>query len=76
MSETSKIPSLESLLTEDFFSPYRIAKFESELRGVTIPPQKLYGYVRNGYIKVTKNSTGKLQISKTEAEAYLQKFVK
>lgn len=66
----------EVQVTEDFISPYRLSKLESELRGTTIPPQKLYGYVRQGYVKATKNSTGKLQISRENAEAYLEKFRK
>jgi len=66
----------EVLVTEDFISPYRLSKLESELRDVSIPPQKLYGYVRQGYIKATKNSTGKLQISRDAANEYLEKFRK
>ena len=68
--------NLQEMLKEEFYSPYAVAKLESELRGRVVPPQKLYGYVRNGYIQATLNSTGKLQISKADAEAYLQKFAK
>ncbi len=74
MSETT--PTIDDMVVEDFYSPYRVSKFESQLRGVSVPPQKLYGYVRNGYIKVTTNSTGKLQISQADVKAYLQRFVK
>ncbi len=66
---------LTEMLKDEFYSPYGVAKLESTLRGKNIPPQKLYGYVRNGYIQATKNSTGKLQISRTDVEDYLKKFV-
>lgn len=67
---------LSNILKDEFYSPYRIAKIESQLRSKNIPPQKLYGYCRQGYIKFSKNSTGKIQISKSEATKYLTKFVK
>jgi predicted site-specific integrase-resolvase len=70
---TSKI---ESKIDFDFCSPYKLAKIESELRNAAIPPQKLYGYVSKGYIVATQNSTGKLQISKEAAVAYLEKTLK
>ena len=74
MSEST--PTIDEMVVSDFYSPYRVSKFESALRGVTVPPQKLYGYVRNGYIKVTTNSTGKLQISNADVKVYLSRFVK
>ena len=55
----------------DFQSPYRLSKIESAMRGKTIPPQKLYGYVRQGYIVASTNSTGKIQIERAEAARYL-----
>ncbi len=55
----------------DFVSPYGLAKIETAMRGKKIPPQKLYGYVRQGYIKATTNSTGKIQIERAEAARYL-----
>lgn len=66
---------LEELLTDEFVSPYRLAAIESIVRGKTIPPQKLYGYVRQGYIRKSVNSTGKLQISRNDCKEYLKKFV-
>ena len=60
----------------DFVSPYKLSKIESELRGISIPPQKLYGYVSKGYISSTLNSTKKIQISSQEAEKYLEKTMK
>ena len=73
MSKESQ--SSENRVTElnlpNFMSPYRLAKFESVLRGKTIPPQKLYGYLRQGYLKGSENSTGKIQISQDEAIRYL-----
>ena len=67
---------IEGLVTEEFYSPYKLSKLESTLRGKVIPPQKLYGYVRNGYIKSTKSTTDKIQISKEESIKYLTKQVK
>lgn len=63
-------------IQEEFISPYKLAKLESDVRGVSIPPQKLYGYVRQGYVKATVNSTGKLAITRESALEYLSKFVK
>lgn len=67
---------LEEILSEEFYSPYKVAKIESNLREKQIPPQKLYGYVRMGYIVSSTNSTGKLQISREDVFKYLEKFVK
>lgn len=66
---------LTEILKDEFYSPYALAKIESKLRDKDIPPQKLYGYVRQGYVTATKNSTGKLQISRKDASTYLEKFV-
>lgn len=63
---------IESLTLPAFMSPYRLAKVESSVRGKVIPPQKLYGYVRQGYIKTSLNSTGKVQVAKEEAIRYLK----
>ena len=56
-----------------FVSPYRLGKLESTVRGVTIPPQKIYGYVRHGYIQASLNDLGKQQISSEEAIRHLTK---
>ncbi len=64
---------IESLINSDELSPYRLGKVESVVRGKVIPPQKIYGYVRQGYIKSTKNQLGKMVISKEEAIRYLMK---
>lgn len=66
--------TIDELVTEEWFSPYKVAKLESILRGKQIPPQKLYGYCRNGYIPFTTNSTGKMQISNSDTKLYLSKF--
>lgn len=73
MSESNKV---EELVTEEFVSPYKLSKLESTLRNKRIPPQKLYGYIRNGYLKGSVNSTGKIQISRKEQIRYLNSQVK
>ena len=55
------------------YSPYKVAKIESQLRGKNIPPQKLYGYVRQGYITATLNELNKMEITQEEARRYLVK---
>ncbi len=71
--ETSKLPNPIDLVVDDFVSPYGLAKLESEMRGHSIPPQKLYGYVRQGYLKASINSTGKMQIDRKNQLSYLIK---
>ncbi len=61
--------AIESL--PEFVSPYRLAQIESQMRDRQIPPQKLYGYIRQGYIAAGANSTGKIQIARSEAARYL-----
>ena len=67
---------IDAAVTEDFMSPYRLAQIESDLRDLTVRPQKLYGYIRAGYLVATRNSTGKLQVSRDSAVTYLRKQVK
>ncbi len=62
---------IESKLTQSSYSPYRVGKIESSLRGKVIPPQKIYGYVRQGYISSTKNELGKMSIDREEVLRYL-----
>ena len=74
MSNDSNVKDrIASLIKADNVSPYRLGKIESALRGKTIPPQKIYGYVRQGYISSSLNALGKMQISKEEATRYLLK---
>jgi len=67
---------IEKLLKSEFYSPYKLAKIESILRGKTIPPQKLYGYCKAGYLAFSLNNLEKMQISKENARIYLQKQIK
>ncbi len=60
-----------SLVGADYVSPYKLGKIESVVRGRFIPPQKIYGYVRQGMIKSSLNSLGKMQIEKKEAIRHL-----
>ena len=74
MSEKTNLrEKIEAMLTESNYSPYRVGKIESVLRGKEIPPQKIYGYVRQGYISSTKNDLGKMQIERKEVLRYLMK---
>ena len=69
---SSKEQKIAELSLPEFMSPYRLAKFESVVRGKTVPPQKLYGYIRAGYLQGTENSTGKIQVAREEAVRYLK----
>ncbi len=74
MSKNQELTDLiESKLTESNYSPYRVGKIESVLRGKVIPPQKIYGYVRQGYIKSGLNELGKMSIERSEVLRYLTK---
>lgn len=73
---STKEQKIQDALTQDFMSPYALAGIESKLRKVRVPPQKLYGYIRNGYLVATRNSTGKLQVSRDAAVTYLTRQVK
>ena len=73
---TNKEQLIAAAVTEDFMSPYALAGIESSLRKVKVPPQKLYGYIRQGYLVATRNSTGKLQVSRDAAVQYLTRQVK
>ena len=68
---------LITLINGEFISPYRLAKIEAILRNKPeLPPQKIYGYIRQGYIKATLNDLGKMQVSKEESIRYLTKTLK
>ena len=69
----------ESLIPNNwsYISPYRLAKLEATLREKPeLPPQKIYGYIRQGYIKASLNNLGKKQVAKEEVYRYLIKQVK
>ena len=61
---------LTAVLNREQYSPYQLARVESELRGKMIPPQKLYNYVAKGYIEATKNAKG-ISILQEDAIKYL-----
>ena len=52
-------------LNVEVISPYKLAEL-AEVR-----PQMVYNYIKSGKIKVSANSTGKKEISKTEAERWV-----
>ena len=72
-TKSDTVERVNALTTAANVSPYRLGKIGSVLRGKEIPPQKLYGYVRQGYIKATLNELGKMQIAQEEARRYLLK---
>jgi predicted site-specific integrase-resolvase len=51
-----------------FISPYALAK-EADVR-----PQMIYNYIKKGFITASVNSTGKLQVSREEADRWLNKY--
>ncbi len=67
------LSSIHRLVDSDYVSPYKLGKIESVVRGRFIPPQKIYGYVRQGMIKSSLNNLGKMQIEKKEAIRHLVK---
>ncbi len=73
MEKTSRTTEVDKATPKASYSPYRVAKIESQLRRKTIPPQKLYGYVRQGYITAKLNELGKMEITQEEARRYLNK---
>ena len=56
-------------------TPYAIIRKLNKLTGSTYPTQMGYNYVRNGLIPATKVD-GKRNIKETDAEAWIQKFVR
>jgi len=69
--------NLEKVISNlpDFVSPYRLGKIEGNVRGRNVPTQKIYGYLKNGYIRASKNELGKYQIERSEAERHLTKTI-
>ncbi len=59
----------------DFISPYKLHSVVNLFVDDKIKPQMMYNYVRNNLIKVTKNSTDKIEVSKEEGIRFVVKFV-
>jgi hypothetical protein len=54
-------------------SPYRLVKVWNELSGEERPTQLGYNYVKNGLIPTSLNSTGKKEVSRSDAIEFLVK---
>jgi hypothetical protein len=67
--------ALDKALEAEFVSPYKLAKIASDLVGREVIPQLVYSYCNKGLIKASKNSTGHWQVSRTNARAWLTKYV-
>lgn len=59
----------------DEMSPYRLAAVVSALSGKKVVPQLTYSYVRQGFIKASRNSLGHWTISQEDAAAWLVKYL-
>jgi len=55
-------------IIELFISPYNLAKV------VDVRPQMMYNYINKGYIKSSKNTLGKKQIKREDANAWIAKY--
>jgi hypothetical protein len=61
----------------DWISPYNLSHAVSELVGRYVREQLVYNYINKlpkPYIQATKGTTGKWQVSRTEAERWMTKF--
>jgi hypothetical protein len=67
--------ALDKALEAEAFSPYRLAKIASDLVGREVIPQLTYSYCNKGLIKASKNSQGKWSVSRSDARAWLTKYV-
>ena len=56
-------------------TPYAVIRKLNKLTGSTYPTQMGYNYVRNGLIPATQVD-GKWNIKETDADAWIQKFVR
>lgn len=73
MNKQEITEKVNEAIQSEFISPYRLGKIESVLRGKIVPPQKIYGYIRQGYIASELNELGKMTIARKEAVRYLVK---
>jgi len=64
---------VEALIVTDL-SPYALSNAMTALMGRTVRPQVLYSYVRQGYIKASKNTLGKWVIGRDTARAWAIKY--
>jgi len=66
--------TVKNSLNQKGYSPYQLARLESELRGKAVPAQKLYNYVHKGYIKAVKTEAGWV-INQEDAYQHLMKIM-
>ena len=74
MNREEKEKVLQSL--PQSISPYKLSKLEGKMRDCEVKPQKIYNYIRQGYIKSTKNSLGHYEVSREESRKHLSKYLK
>lgn len=70
-----KNPIIAGWFTERHMSPYRMVQVLNANLGTNIAPQTAYAAVRNGSLRTTKGSTGKLQVTRTEAVRWCTAYV-
>ena len=73
------VQTIEDLLTEEFYSPYKLAKAVNKILdnvGIekVLPPQMFYTYVKKGYIKADDNKRITREDAITWTEKYIAKY--
>ena len=66
---------VEDAVKSEFVSPYQLIKILNEVGEFNLPTQMGYNYTKKGLIKTSKNTTGKLQVSKTDAVEWIVKYI-
>jgi len=74
-AENTLVETVEAEINADFVSPYQLIKVLNKVGEYNLPTQMGYNYTKKGMIKTSKNTTGKLQVSKDDAVAWIVKYI-
>lgn len=78
-TDNTDVQTIEDLLTEEFYSPYKLAGAVNKILaniGIekVLPPQMFYTYVKKGYIKADDNKRITREDAITWTEKYIAKY--
>lgn len=67
--------SIEEVVTQEEYSPYKLSKCASQLAGKYVREQMLYNYCSKGMIPSYKDSEGRIKVSREAAIEWLNKYL-
>lgn len=79
MKTFEKIEELENMIeevvSEEFYTPYKIASLLSSFVSSKVNPQMMYNYCKKNYIVYSLNEVNKMIVEKKEVKRFMTKYL-